>query len=195
MTRGKVRKVTPMSLVGGMHVAFLLCSQRTKREEIMYSRIIGILAVLSTLVLANCASQEVKKSVDAEVQAQPAKVSTATITENGFKAIESSPNLTPEQKYKLTNVLTARHETYEKIVEETKKLRGALFTSITASTFRPADVNEIKRRMVKLETQRTENFLGAISDVQKIVGKNPEPHHEIYQMLIMEQQPFTKEVL
>jgi hypothetical protein len=132
------------------------------------------------LVLQACAHENMN-NLNQEVSAQPVRQMHGGVAAKGLEAINAS-NLTPEQKELLKKIHTRMiAETFDN-QEETSKLKGVLFETITKTPYDAKKVEMIKKRLVALNDQKLNNMFGALKEVEKVIGySKPEEKQDIYQ--------------
>jgi hypothetical protein len=139
---------------------------------------LNILLIPSLLILANCASTETNRKVDAEVKAEPAHIGTGAVAHSGYETIQDSQNLTNEQKMKLTELVGRMGRETAEINEETSKLKGVLFETLVATPFKAAEVDVIKGRLLKLNDKKMKKMLEALREAEGIIGVNKLGEHK-----------------
>lgn len=147
----------------------------------------GRIAVLLTAaVLTSCAAKELEREVDLEVAAQPAEVAEHGAVTIGLEKIMSSPNLDDSQKDELAGLLKMMMLESMAIQEQTSRLKSVLFDTVVAVPYRKEKVEEIRRRLVKLNDRKMAIMSIALVRAEKIVGYLPpeEKHHFFKQLLL-----------
>ncbi len=132
----------------------------------------GLLVVALTLVGAACAQSGVKKEVDHDVAEQPVRPMDGGVAYKGFESINQS-TLSEVQKEKFRDLHTRMMMQTTQNREQTSKLKGVLFETLAQPNFDENKVNEIKKRLVKLNKQRMDLMFNALDEVKEIVGYLP----------------------
>ena len=132
-----------------------------------------IAAVLATVGLMGCAQTQVEKDLDREATAEPARRMHGGVATKGYEAIENSRSLSPEQKQQLKELHGQMIAKTFTIQEDTAKLKGVLFNTLTKSPYDEQKVETIKKRLVALNEQKMQNMFSALSQAQKILGVTP----------------------
>ena len=147
----------------------------------MKSKIIFALAVFSVLGAVACAQKKVSKDLDQEVAEQPVRPMHGGVAFKGFEAIQSSKSLTAQQKEKLRELHESMIAGVFGIQEETSKLKGVLFETITTAPYDAGKVKMLKKRLVSLNALKMNQMFHALNEAEKILKQvPPEQKQEIY---------------
>ncbi|MGZ3771044.1 MAG: hypothetical protein ACXVCP_01855 [Bdellovibrio sp.] len=149
-----------------------------------------VFIVLFLISSINCSTKQAQeeKKIDQEVQAQPARAPHGEVAQKGFESIVNSKSLTEDQKEKLLKLHSKMAADTFKIQEETSKLKGVLFDTITAKPYDDNKVNLIKKRLISLNDQKMKNMLNAIDEVKAIVGQTEKENiQDFYRPFFWEQ--------
>jgi Spy/CpxP family protein refolding chaperone len=127
----------------------------------------------TALVITNCAAKPTQDEVKLanEVQTQPAREMHGGVAAKGMEAILSSNSLTEAQKKQLLSLHGEMAKETFKIQEETSKLKGVLFETITAKPYDRSKVNALKKKLVTLNDKKMKNMFEALDKVQGIIGE------------------------
>ncbi len=131
--------------------------------------VVGLFSVL----MVNCASKPSAEEVklEKEVQAQPAAEMHGGVAQKGVESILNSKTLTAEQKKELMNLHGNLAKETFKIQEETSKLKGVLFETITTKPYDRKKVASLKKKLTSLNDKKMKNMFEALDKVQAILGE------------------------
>jgi len=112
----------------------------------------------------------------------------------GHDAFLKAPGLTNDQRQKLEEVLTRTMSEAGKIKMEIASQKVDFFSALVDGKNDNKKINQIKKKIVQLDTQRLNVMFKSLDEVQKIIGKNPEAAKYLHD-LMMEHMPPTAEKL
>lgn len=151
----------------------------------------GVWILLFGLSLGACAHRQVEDEVNREVAAQPSRPMDGGVAYKGLEAIESS-RLSDDQKNQFRELQTRMMVETAQNRDDTSKLKGVLFETLASPQYDRSKVEEIKRRLVKLNQARMENMFRALEEVQKIVGYLPPRERQEAMGSILRDEPFSR---
>jgi Spy/CpxP family protein refolding chaperone len=121
---------------------------------------------------AGCAETKSDKKLDQKIQQEAPVSSGDQISVEAKQLIMNSSSLTADQKQQL---LTLQHDTHVKMDayrEESLKLRAILVQDVAAPSYNPKEVDQVKKRMRKVESARLSVLFDSIEQANKILGRD-----------------------
>lgn len=128
------------------------------------------IVAMAGLMAFGCAQKQVEKQVDKEVSAEPARPGRRELSAKATDAIESSKTLNESQKERLHQLQARIAAENTKLREETSKLKGVLFETVTTLPYQPSKVDVIKKRLAKLNQDQLNLMFGALHEAEEIIG-------------------------
>jgi hypothetical protein len=128
--------------------------------------------------LSACSSSGSKKEVDARMAREDAD-SSAELNAETKRLIESNPNLTPEQRTKLTTLRKQTLTEVQRLEEESIKLRALLIKDIVSANYDEDQVKEIKSRIRDVEGDRISTVFNAVERANIIMGREASGNPEV----------------
>lgn len=129
-----------------------------------------VLLLALVLLFVSC-SHSKHKEVKAQVEQSQVK-DPAALTVTIDEAIESSPNLTKEQKEELHKIIAANKSTAVALNEESFKLRGVMIKELLSGNMDPKKIKILKKDIRKVENDKLKNTFATVEKISALVGKN-----------------------
>lgn len=140
--------------------------------------------ILAFLILAGCATRQPSK-LDQEIADQPSRPMHGGVAGKALTTINKS-TLPEKQKIQLREVFKRMvAETFDN-QEETSRVKGVLFETITKSPYDAVKVKALKKRLMYLNDEKMYKMFWALSEVEKILDyATPEQKREIYEDILI----------
>ena len=138
----------------------------------MKSSSLASLAITSFLAIAlqGCAHSALETRVDNEV-AQESRIKTSSdLRAESAHLIQSAPNLTLDQRSKLTNLRAATEIQIDLARAQSLKLRSVLMKDLISTHYDADEVALIKQKMRDLENKRLSVTFNAVEEANTIMG-------------------------
>jgi len=114
-----------------------------------------------------------QKTVDQKLQKEPAIAPGESIASRGAQILIHAPGLSEEQKRKLIEIHTSTFMRSAEIREEIGKSKSLLFKMVASPDTKKAEVEALKKRIVKLDRDRLDLMFKALDDTLAVTGKGP----------------------
>jgi len=136
-------------------------------------KIHGMIA-LAALLFTGCAHDpSVDRKVENELAAEPPVSTGRQLAAESRDLINTSSELTPEQKERLLTLHTRMAGEARETREEEGRLKMVLFRTVLDPSSREAEITNLKTRILALDQKKTERMLSALSEVREILGRRP----------------------
>jgi hypothetical protein len=150
----------------------------------MKQKILVILVFLmSSMALQGCAHRELSSKIDREVSQESAIKSHSDLRSETSQLIDSSPNLTAEQRLQLSALAKSVRTRSDLLWSESLKLRSVLIKDLLAADYDEDEVELIKRRIKSVESQRLSVTFDAIEKAKLILGKEAVANAHLFDVL------------
>jgi hypothetical protein len=145
----------------------------------------SILACL--LVLSACSHETpLEKQVATEVAAEPAVAPGKPMARKGREILFESDSLSPQQKDRLKNLYAKASAESAKLHKELSKNQLVLMKKIVNPKTKDDELDVLKDRIVSLEKQRTQLFLGCLDKAKQILGRKNSNDERFYRAFLFE---------
>lgn len=140
--------------------------------------------ILSIAVIAGCTMPQ-SKNLEAEIADQPARPMHGGVAGKVLMTINRS-NLPESQKTQLREVFKRMvAETFDN-QEETSRVKGVLFETLTKSPYDAIKVKALKKRLVYLNDEKMYKMFWALSEVEKILDyASPDQKRDIFESILV----------
>lgn len=147
--------------------------------------IITLLIGYGILTLNGCSHTAADKKLDDKIaiidrQSQSMPVS-ATLKMESTNLIENSPDLTADQKARLTSIREKTQNEMEALKDESIKLRLVLIRDVLAPKYNAKEVKIIKNRMKGIENKKLELTFKSVDEANKVLGRNATARQDVVQ--------------
>ena len=130
-----------------------------------------LISLATGFVLVGCASKEVDKKVDEKLAAVEPVQNRAQLSEVTARSMESIPNLTETQRAQLVDLRSSTRAKMQANQQESDKIRSLLIQGVFSANYQQKEVNNLKKRLSKLEGERTALTFSAIDQANNILGR------------------------
>lgn len=130
----------------------------------------GLMAVLSVALISGCAHKSTEKTVDTKVEQESVKTH-AELQDQTDKLLANSPNLSAEQRQKLSELRDSVRKENREMYTESMKLRSVLLKDVFAKDYNKKEVAAVEKKIRKLENKRLDNLFDAVDKANKILGR------------------------
>lgn len=138
-------------------------------------------------LLASCSSQSTaEKEVDKEVAQEQPATSRPEFLEASREILFEADTLSPEQRQKLRKLYGQSMKKSDDIRMELSKNQLVLMKSLVNPKAKEEEIDVLKNRIVKLEQQRTKNFLSALDEARRILGRTSTDDERFYRAFLMD---------
>jgi hypothetical protein len=143
----------------------------------------GIL-ILTALTAQACAHRVTEQRIDKKV-AQESDVNTpAELTAEVDQAIQSAPGVTPEQKAQLVRLRDSTRKEVDALEEEGLQLRAVLVKDLVSPDYDLAEVEQIKKRIKKIEDQKVTALFNCVEGAHAILGRQSSSHQKMLRAMM-----------
>jgi hypothetical protein len=122
------------------------------------------------LVLLAC-SHTTEKKLNEKMEAQPAIESSNELNRETIITLKSAPNLSSDQKRKLTELQQKNEEQMSALRDQALKLRLLLVKDIANQQYNSSEVSAIKKRIKKVENQKLSILFDTVDKANQILGR------------------------
>lgn len=147
--------------------------------------------ILTALLLTGCSSAQTKQQErerEAQIQRQEPADTPSELAGRAAMAFANAPNLTPEQKLRLSEIYSRVYTEAQKIRREMGKTKSLLFMTLAKADYKSKEIADLKSRIVVLDQERLILMFEALEDVQAVVGQGVEAE-KIYKHFREYEQP------
>jgi hypothetical protein len=129
-------------------------------------------SVSLVVIFAGCAETKSDKKLDAKVNAEAPIANGDQITDQTRQIIANSTTMTADQKQQLLTLQQNTHTKMNAYREESLKLRAILVQDIAAPKYNAKEVDQVKKRMRKVESKRLDALFDGLEQANKILGRD-----------------------
>ena len=140
----------------------------------MMKNLMSVFAMGGAALLAQaCSHGSTSDHLDQKVATEVAPRNSAEMRIEARSAIDSAPNLTPNQRSQLKSLGAATSQQMTELRDQSLKLRAILVQDIVSANYNPREVNQIKQRIKRVEDQRLSVMFSAIDSANEMIGRSP----------------------
>jgi hypothetical protein len=152
------------------------------------------LLVLCLAFMVSCSGQtKTERAVEAEIEQAPAIPPGPALTRAAESIIQESPSLSDEQKQKLIALHQQTNAEIGRLRNELSKVQITLAQNLVDPETKPRAIEILKRRAINLEKKRTDTWLDALGQAEKILGRRKIEDERLYRALLID--PVAPETL
>lgn len=132
---------------------------------------ITLASIAAGFVLVGCASKEVDKKVEERLANVEPVQNRTQLSELTARSIENIPNLSEEQRAQLMDLRVATRSKMQVNQLEADKIRSLLIQEVFSANYQKKEVSNLKKRLERLEEERTALTFSAIDQANNILGR------------------------
>lgn len=140
---------------------------------------------LAAITLVSCSglpsNPEINRKIENDLKAEPAKANVAAETK---ELILEAPNINEDQKQKLLSLQQKVNTELSSLRTEEGKLRVLLVKTLVDPKTDEREIANIKARIIKVDKQKIDRMLSALSDARKILGRRDLQHERVYRAFL-----------
>lgn len=150
--------------------------------------LLAALISFSVFVLFACARHQtpLEKEVAAEVAQEQPLPAGEPMARAGQEILFEAPNLSPQQKQRLKELHVKSSQEFEQIRKELSKNQLVLLKTLVNPKAKDEEIDVLKDRIVKLEKQRTNQFLTTLDKAKRILGRKNSDDERFYRAFLFE---------
>ena len=144
------------------------------------SRYKGLIFMLGLLAVQGCSHGSVNQNVDKTISQETQVKDSGGLDAEVAKDIASDPDLTADQRAKLSTLLVSSQAQMDSLRHQSLHLRSALADEVLSPQYKPKEIAELKSRVKDTEEKKLELAFKSVDQANAILGHRAASHPKIF---------------
>ena len=150
---------------------------------------LGLMLALTTSfasTLVGCAEKAINRDIDEKIRVEPKIKNVTQLRDEITHLFSNLPNLTQEQKQRLTELKETTYSKMNNLQEVSLKLRAILIKDVLSNEDLTDEIQMIKDRMRDIDHRKLELTFSSIEHADHILGKRGPHRAEVMKELLQD---------